>query len=202
TTVIDARTLEVVSLNNINPNLFSLVNIDLLDRVDQSPRAFIAGFNGISTGHPFYLDNGVLAFPFASGTLRPTGRALHRITFNLADFQNETLADRYFFILPEQEYSTAMVNISRGVSLFGYEYRWNGLSSTFTIYLDDEVVASATVGQNAYYYMGGGSPRMLEVAPSLRRNNVYVPLSFFSEVLGIAATVIYEDSIVLTKHLR
>ena len=202
TTVIDARTLEVVSLNHINPNLFSLVNISLLESVDQSPRTFIAGFSGISAGHPFFLNNGVLTFPFASGTLRPTGRDIQYMHFNLNDFQNEALADRYFFILPEQDYRTVMVNISRGAPLFGYEYRWHGLSSTFTIYLNDEVVASATVGQNAYYYAGGGSSRMLEVAPSLRRNNVYVPLSFFSEILGIAATVIYEDSIVLTKHLR
>ncbi|MDR2167964.1 MAG: copper amine oxidase N-terminal domain-containing protein [Clostridiales bacterium] len=197
TTVINAETLEIISITDFNPNALQIVNGRLENKIALNPRLFIANFAGIDNNHPFYLDEDGLVVPFASGTLRISQREIENITFAFEDIQNEIIENEVFFALTAAQYSTIMVRLSDVVARFGFETEALTAPIRMNISRGGEAVTTVTVGRNAY--IRDGETRQLETGPRLRRGEMYVPLTFFREILGLATTVIPDEYILISE---
>jgi len=92
-----------------------------------------------------------------------------------------------------------MVRLSDVMLRFGYTVDWDNDTRTAHVLADGVTVSSVTIDENSYRYRNG-RPRELEVAPMIHNGLTYVPLSFFSEVVGIPATVTPEG-IVISRYI-
>ncbi|MCL2170324.1 MAG: copper amine oxidase N-terminal domain-containing protein, partial [Defluviitaleaceae bacterium] len=193
TTVINVQSLEIITITDFNPNMLQVVNNRLNNEIIQNPRGFVGDFTGIDNSHPFYLNQNTLNVPFASGTLKPT-RDIINITFHNNSIQNEVIARPMFRTLPEDAYNTIMVRILVA-EYFGYTIGQIAESHTLS---KGHLLVTITVGRNSYF-LTGDEARTLELAPMLIDGEVYVPLSFFREILGLATTVVSESEILMSK---
>lgn len=189
TTVIDAVTLNVITLTDFNPNALHIVNSHLQYHISLNPRAFVSNFTGIDNTHPFYLEDNVLRIPFGSGAWRVGDREIRPVPVPLAHVQDVIVDSSLFRVLPAEQYNTIMVRLSDVALMFGYAAQWDALTQTVDVRRNDVSVSTVVVGRNSYFYRGSEA-RELELAPEIVRNRVYVPLSFFREILGIATIVV------------
>jgi len=187
TTVIDASTNSIITLSDINVNILQLINSHINDLIAARPHNF-SSFSGIDANHPFYLDSGRLVIPFGSAGLISNERGIHEVSLSLSNIEEGFFPSNYFRVLPPSQYSTIMIRVGDVMRHFGYDINWDNDSRTATIYMNGTLVSTLVIGENAYYYRNG-SPRELEVAPMIHDNLTYVPLSFFTEIVGIPTTV-------------
>ncbi|MCL2377339.1 MAG: copper amine oxidase N-terminal domain-containing protein [Defluviitaleaceae bacterium] len=198
TTVIDARTNRVVTLSDYNVNITQVINGYINNKISANPRGFVTNFTGIDANHPFYLDDDHLVIPFGSSELVPDERNVHYVQLSISNIQDETIGSSFFETLPPSQYNTIMVRLTEVVSRFGYEYEWIGETRTVNIMIDGDIVSYVTLDENSYHYRDR-TPRELELAPMAFNDRAYVPLSFFSELMGIPATVT-TSGIVMTRY--
>ena len=202
TTVINATTGEIIALPDFNVNILQLINNYLDDIISANPRGFVSDFGGVDSSHPFFLDEDRLIIPFGSAELIPDARTIEFIELSISNIQNEFLDDDYFIILPPSQYNTIMIRLADVMRRFGYDVEWIAETRTVNVLSDDEIVSSVTIGENAYFYRDR-SARELEMAPmASNEGRAYVPLSFFSEVLGIPTTVSPDGYIVMSRYHR
>ncbi|MCL2574244.1 MAG: copper amine oxidase N-terminal domain-containing protein [Defluviitaleaceae bacterium] len=187
TTVIDTSTSNIITLPEFNVNILQIVNNYIDSQIAARPHGF-ASFSGIDASHPFYLDGDLLVIPFGSAELIPTERGIHRITLSISNIEEHVFTSDSFRVLEPTQYNTIMIRLGDVMRSFGYEVRWDNITRTASILMDGVLVSTVTIGENSYYYLSGRA-RELEVAPMLFDNLTYVPLSFFSEVVGIPTTV-------------
>ena len=188
TTVINANTNQIVSLDQYHANARVLVNSHIRGMIAANPRNFISNFNGIAADHPFYLDGGRLVIPFGSAGLIPTNRAVHTVEILIENIRGMIVGGHAFFQLPQEQYNTIMVRLVPVLEHFEYAFTWDGVAQTVTISAGGRVISIVTIGENEFFYRNSGV-RELEAAPVLRAGMTYVPLSFFDEMIGMSTTV-------------
>ena len=197
TTVIDTATETIITLPDFNVNILQLINNHINGLVAARPHHF-SNFSGVDANHPFFLDGDRLVIPFGSAELIPTERGIHEISLSISNIENIVVTSNYFRILPPNQYNTLMVRVGGVMRHFGYDVEWHSDLNAAIISLGSEPVSILTIGENAYHY-GNQGTRELEVAPKLFNGRTYVPISFFSEVLGIPITV-SSDRITLSRY--
>lgn len=199
TTVIRVADGEIITLAEYAPNIIQLANNHIRDIIAQSPRGFVANFQGIGANHPFFLEDNRLVLIFASAELRPAARSLQTVELNLDNIQNAQINDNGFIVLPPDQYSATMVRLRDALDMLGHAVVWNNETRGADIVFNEQVVASVFIDENTYVCRLGSS-RTLEVAPMLHRGRTYVPLSFFDEILGMATTITSDGQIIISKY--
>jgi hypothetical protein len=199
TTVIDAASGRIISLTEFDPAGVELVNNYVRNIIARNPRDFTPNFNGISSGHGFFLDGDRLIIPFNTSELATSHRGVELVQMNQSRMQTMYLERSYFMVLPSAQYSAIMINLQKVASFFGYELNWID-EQTIEIYHAGVFITSLTIGQNSYFFKRLPM-RTLEAAPLVYENRVYVPLSFFDEILGMSANFgSMGRYIIFTKH--
>jgi len=198
TTVIDARTNRVITLQDYNVNITQVINGHINHKISENPRGFISNFAGIDEDHPFYLDGNDLVIPFGSAELISDNRSIHDVRLSISNIQDETIGSSFFEALPPSQYNTIMVRLTEVVSRFGYDYEWIGEARTVNILINGDIIGYVTLDENSYNYRDH-TVRELELAPMAFNDRAYVPLSFFSEIMGIHATVT-SSGIAMTRY--
>lgn len=199
TTVINTDAQEIITLDHFSINAIALANNHIRGLIARTPRGFVQNFGGIDTDHPFYLENNQIVIPFGSSELFASTRGLRSIRMSLGHIHDEIVPGEFVYTLPAEQYSTRMVRLSPVLQGHGYTTNWNSQTLTIEIFDDVRLVASLTVDENAFSY--GSSPeRHLEVAPMLRHSRVYVPLSFFDEIMGMTVTITPDGYIIISRY--
>jgi len=193
TTVIDAQTLEVISLSDINPNALRLISSNLVTRAQNQPRLHNSNFVGINSTHPFYLEGNNIVIPFASGVFTVAHRDLRTVNFPMAAFHDVIISHDHIMTLPPEQYNAVLLNLRYAAYRLGYTHQWNSLTQTMNILHGGDLVSSVTVGENLYWYRDLETARALELAPRLypgTMSRLTVPVSFFRDIMGMATTII------------
>ena len=190
-TVIDFETMQIINLSHFGENTISLINNHINSMVAANPLAFVPHFAEISNATQFYIINGQIVIPFASGTLFALDRNIFNVVINKNNIHNVAIKPPNFLVLPPSQYNTIILDLNHILPLFGYEIRETVSVRNFAIFRDNSRVANLTIGLNRYALAGRGAApaRTLEVAPSMRAGSVFVPLSFVREFLNISAYV-------------
>ena len=199
TVVINADTGQIIDLPDYNINIVQLINNQIESLISQNPRAFASSFSGIQANHPFYMDGDDLNIPFATATLFANTRDIERLTFSISKIQDLTLDESHFKTLTPTQYNTMMLQLEEVISRFGYAIAWDSYSESATIYLNGIQTSVITIGKNSYSYRGG-HPQELEMPPMLHNGNIYVPVSFFSTIMGIPTTIGQNGQIYMTRY--
>jgi len=200
TTVIDAETMEIMTLTDFNPNALQLINNEIQRVAQNNPRNFVSVFSGVDDSHPFYLDGDMVRLPFASGTLFAASRGVQRMSFHISAIQNETIDSSMFDVLPADRYRTVMVDLAAVLGMFGFTAEFNEEDGEVNVYRARVHITTITIGENSYFYRDADDARSLEHAPRLENGVVQVPLSFFREILGIATTSFPPDYILMSRY--
>ena len=188
TTVIDAATMDIVNLAEFSPNLHRLVNSQLMGQIEENPRNFVSNFSGVDSNHPFYIADGILHIPFASRTLRLGYGDVYYLSLPLESIKTVTIESEFFFTYGE--YNTIVVALPKVLENFDFTINWNATKTgEATILRNNEIVTVLRANQNSYFYQNYENARELELAPLFKDEQLFVPLSFFREILGLATTV-------------
>ena len=198
TTVIDAGTRRIISLPDYHVNILQLINGYINNKISANPRGFVADFNGIDANHPFYLDYDRLVIPFGSAELIPDNRNIHKIELSISNIQHQTFDSSYFQTLPPHQYNTVMIRLTDVITAFGYDFDWIYETRTVNIFMGGSLVSYVTFDENSYHYRHHPA-RELEIAPMAFNGRTYVPLSFFSEIMGIPTTIT-PSGIVMSRY--
>ena len=192
-TVISATDMEIITLNDLGVNIISLIDNQIQDIIAENPRDFISNFTGIDSDHPFFIEDGYIVVPFPSAALHTANRNIFEVRLYKRAIQVEVLSDNHFMVLPAAQYSMVMLDLAQTVRLFGYEMQMTVLNRQATVLRNNRRIATFRAGQNRYTVFGStfaSSITMdLEIAPIFRDGRVFVPVSFFREVLGISVAI-------------
>jgi len=180
------RTGAPVSLVQVMGNdIAALAEVKIDEMIRKDPATYFAAFNAPPTGQAFYLTDTSLFLLFDEFQLSSVPGAASHIEFELENIRRFTLPRADYRISPDR-YAIRMIPLSRVVVAFGYTTRWDGSAREATVYLNGEVVIVLREGENNYQ-LNGVLQRSLEAAPVIHDGNMYVPISFFDQILSLTS---------------
>ncbi|MCL2571647.1 MAG: copper amine oxidase N-terminal domain-containing protein [Defluviitaleaceae bacterium] len=195
--VTDRTTVLSVNFNPRNGNLVTLTqaarNRDITPLVEgkiaemirQDPATYYAAFTAPATGQAFYVTNTELVLLFDEFQLSSVPGATSEIRFVLDSIREYTIRNDEYRISNDR-YAIRMIPVRRVLEGLGYGVRWEQSEGEAIITLNGQAVIILRPGENNYQ-LNGVLQRSLETAPLLTGGNMYVPISFFDQILGLTA---------------
>jgi len=194
--VTDRTTVLSVNFDPTNGNPVSLIQAmgrdiaalaesKIDEMIRQNPATYFAAFSAPPTGQAFYLTDTSLFILFDEFQLSSVPGATSHIEFELANIQRYALPRAYYRISPDR-YGIRMIPLGRVVEALGYETDWCSITREGTVSLHGKVLIVLREGENNYQ-LNGILQRSLEAAPMLHNGRMYVPLSFFDQILSLTA---------------
>jgi len=194
--VTNRTTVLSVNFNPVNGNLVSLTQVmgrditalaegKIAEMIRQDPATYYSAHSAPPTGQAFYLTETSLFLLFDEFQLSSMPGATSQIEFELTNIRRFTLPHASYH-MSTGRYAIRMIPLADVVRELGYEANWCPVEREATVYLDGEVVIVLRDGQNNYK-LNGVLQRSLEKAPVLRGGAMYVPISFFDQILPLTA---------------
>ncbi|MFV0520295.1 MAG: stalk domain-containing protein [Lachnospirales bacterium] len=135
----------------------------------------------IEKDHDFYVETGLLNVVFDSGVLTPVYEGLYSVEINPNSIKYKNVPEENYFI--QDSFSLRMVPLEECAIFFGYTVEY-GDDGIINVKKDDFTsVIDTTLKSNNYYK--NGSLINLETVPITKDAKVYVPLTYFSDVLDL-----------------
>ena len=191
----DRRTLlQVMGNRNITP----LAEGMIAEMIRQDPATYYAAFTAPPTGQAFYMTGTHLVLLFDEFQLSSVPGATSRIEFELSNITRFVLTSGYR--MSTGRYAIRMIPLRTVLVGLGYDVTWCSTANVANVYLDEELVIALRPGINNYRLQG--LQRSLESAPVVHGNVMYVPISFFDQILHLTAfTINPQGSITFISYL-
>ena len=176
-----------VSLTQVmGRDITALVEGKIDEMIRKDPATYFAAFSAPLTGQAYYLTEESLFILFDEFQLSSIPGGTSHIEFVLANIRRYTLPQAYYRISTGR-YAIRMIPLSRVVGALGYRTRWDyPATREATVFLNDGIVITLREGENNYQ-LNGVLQRSLESAPVLHNNHMYVPISFFDQILTLTS---------------
>ena len=172
----------------IGRDITPLIRGIISDMIRRDPATYYAAFNAPPAGQAFYLTATCVVILFDEFQLSSTPGATTQIQMTRANI-------RYFTISPNEyhlgtgRYSVKMMPLRTILEGLGYsedDFAWCGTTLTATIFRNGRSIVSLSVGVNNYHRIGV-MQRSLETAPVQINSSVYVPITFFDQILSLTS---------------
>ena len=201
----DPRTGELMSLTDaMGMDITPLAEGIIADMIRQDPATFYAAFTAPPTGQAFYLTEYSLVLLFDEFQLSSVPGAQRAIELTLANIQVFTIP-RYAYRISQDRYEIKMMPLRQILLSMGYsdeDIVWDETEKVATIMRNGRAIITLSDGENNFQ-LNGILQRSLEAAPEIVNNNMYVPISFFDQILGLTAYNIDEQgNIMFISYLR
>ncbi len=175
TIVLDQNSYKLYSLLDIlGPNGYKVANKYISDQIKANPDYYLKspeGFNGANSATNFYIDNGRnLVIIFSKYEISPGYVGNPEFKINLDEYKNIGLPPESFF----SENNITMVPLDKS-AIFGQ-----------TVKLINKSCANITYGKIKYSikaYVNNYNGKKLETAPVLKNNVLYVPVSYYEQLV-------------------
>jgi len=168
-----------------NRDITPLAEGKIAEMIRQDPATYYAAHTAPPTGQAFYMTNTHLVLLFDEFQLSSVPGATTNIEFELANIKSHRLpSDDYR--ASTGRYAIRMIPLGTVVRGLGYEAEWCSVAREVTVSLNGETVIVLRPNQNNYQ-LHGVLQRSLESAPVMHGNNMYVPISFFDQILSLTA---------------
>jgi len=180
------RTGALVTLAQAKPGLdiASLAEGRIAELLRQDPATYYAAFNAPPTGQAFYLTDTTLVLLFDEFQLSSVPGGTSRIEFVRSNIRTSRITRSDYHISTDR-YAIKMIPV-RIVEDLGYVAVWDSVERVVTISLNGQVIIVLHPGDNNYQ-RNGVLQRSLEMAPILKNNSMYVPISFFDQILSLTS---------------
>jgi len=166
-------------------NIELLAESKIADMIRQDPATFYAAFTAPPTGQAFYLTDTSLFLLFDEFQLSSVPGAISHIEFQLSNIQTHTVRSNEYRI-SEGRYDIKMMPVRSTLESLGFTVDWDPDNSSAVVSLHGSTIILLTAGENNYQ-LNGVLQRSLEVAPTMYNHHMYVPLSFFDQILPLTA---------------
>jgi len=197
----------VVSVN-FNPYTGVLVNLTeamgmditplaegkIADMIRRDPATYYAAFTAPPTGQAFYLTDHSLVLLFDEFQLSSAPDSTRIIEFVRENIRVFTITYNNYRI-SEDRYEIKMMPLRQILNYMGYcneDIVWNPPRKEATVMRNGSATIILTVGENNFQ-VNGVIQRSLEAAPEMINGRMYVPISFFDQILGLTAYNIDEQ---------
>ena len=185
----DPRTGAFITLAQaMGRDITPIVEGKISEMIRQSPTVFYAAFTAPPTGQAFYLTETTVVLLFDEFQLSSMPGGLNQIELVRDNIMVYTIPRESYFECRDR-YILKMMPLRRILEGMGYGARWCTERRVAEILMGDNVIMTLTPGENNYQ-LDGVLQRSLEAPPTQKNGgSVYVPISFFDQVLGI---IIYD----------
>jgi len=182
TTVIDSATRRIVNLTDITGvNGINLINQVLMPRITANPSRFNTNFTGITYQQRFVIYDTTVVLTFDEFELTNTRTGITKIDIPLEKITNVTAIPETHIKLTNGILMIQLRHIADG---FGYTLAWSEIPRTVNITSDYGLSITVTIGRNSYFNAQHPGPLELETAPVIFNSLTYLPLSFFTQIMG------------------
>jgi hypothetical protein len=194
---------EVVSINfNVETGeLFSAADVvgsevvQLADRllvemIRRNPERYNPSFSGMQQDQAFSVTDEEITFWFDEFQLTHGFEGIVPLSLRLEDIREVALERDEFRIRPG--FNLKMVPLRRVIEELGYTIIWNSEAGSAFIYHSGELVIILTPNVNEFIREHRFN-RSLEAPPEIIEGYMYVPISFFDQILSLVAYSIDSD---------
>ena len=189
-----------MSGRDITPLMESII----ADMIRQNPATYYAAFTAPPTGQAFYITESLLVLLFDEFQLSSVPGASTQIKLNRDNINFFTIS-RSNYRISTGRYAVKMMPLRTVLEGLGYlpeDITWSSSANEATISRNGQVIIVLTPDVNNYQ-VTGVLQRSLEAAPEFRDNRLYVPISFFDQILSRKAYVIDgQGNITFMAYLR
>lgn len=170
------------------------VNAGVLAKIKANPQNYFEEeFNGISEDQAFYIENGEVVVVFPKYSIAPGSSGNPEFHFSMADNLNTNPKP----VVPSPEVSPqlnlntiATFKNDKGISMvslrdvakgLGYDIQWNQATRSAELKKGAQWT-NVTVGKDSYFF-AKMTPFTLGTAPTIKKNSLYVPVQFITDIL-------------------
>jgi len=160
----------------------------IADMIRRDPATYYAAFTAPPTGQAFYLTEDYLVLLFDEFQLSSAPDSTRLIKLVLDNIKVFTIA-YYDYRISQDRYEIKMMPLRQILTSMGYDYDdivWNQSCKEAIIMRDGHPMITLTAGENNFQ-INGVMQRSLEAAPELKNHTMYVPISFFDQIMGLTA---------------
>jgi len=194
--VTDRTTVQSVNFNPRNGDLLTLAQAfsrditplaegKIAEMIRQDPATYYAAHTAPPTGQAFYLTPNYLVLLFDEFQLSSVPGATSEIRFELINIETFSLMASDYHISSDR-YAIKMIPLRQVLEGLGYNVVWSSTEQEVTVSLNGKIIITLRPGENNYQ-VNGVMQRSLEVAPENIGGHVFVPISFFDQILGLTA---------------
>jgi len=193
----------VTLIEAMGRDITPLVEGKIADMIRQDPATYYAAFTAPPTGQAFYLTQHSLMLLFDEFQLSSVPGATSSIELMLDNIKTFTIS-YYDYHINQDRYGIKMMPLRQILVGLGYSDNEDIIwyDNKAVVLRDGRTVITLRAGENNFQ-LNGILQRSLEVAPVLKNGLMYVPISFFDQILGLTAYDIDElGNITFMTYLR
>ncbi len=195
---VDTENERIVNLADVlGPNGVKLANDFISLKVAQT-KGYNANFTGINAQAKFYIDGGSICFPFDKYAIAAGSLGVVELVLPLEDCVNLTVMREDYYLLTQ--YNVKMIRLSQVVESFGYTLSWKQDINAVAVNYGFEEFITIAYGKNSYQ-IRGQNVKILEAAPAATDARTYVPISFFSEIMGLHYSINSDGDITFSQYI-
>ncbi|MDE6182540.1 MAG: copper amine oxidase N-terminal domain-containing protein, partial [Eubacteriales bacterium] len=193
--VIDVANSKKMTINSfLGVNGVSYANKVVLSKADtlnlKSPK--------VTESTPFYVENGKVVIIYGAGEVTFVQKGNITISVDPKKIKNYSIPKSLYYTKPN--YNVKMVPLRAPLEALGYKISWDKKNNAISVSSEQgEFISYLKVNVNKYS-KGSFAARSLEFAPENKNNLTYVPISFFSDIMGLLYSIDGSENIVISKY--
>jgi len=181
-------------------NIAPLAEGKIAEMIRQDPATYNAAFSAPPTGQAFYMTNTHLVLLFDEFQLSSIPGGTSSIQFEIANIKSHFLPQGSYR-MSTGRYAIRLIPLRTVLVGLGYSVRWEAPAREAVVSLNGETVIVLRPNENNYQ-LHGVLQRSLESAPIMFGSSMYVPISFFDQILQLTAFTIHPNgSITFISYL-
>jgi hypothetical protein len=166
------------------PGIAPLAEKLLTEMMRRNPERYNASFDTSALGsQPFYLTDRRVVLLFNEFQLLSSAEGIKKLALELRQIATIAISREDYHILPGG-YNLKMVPLKKIGNALGYRVEWNPDTYRADVFRNGELIIELEPGINNYEVIDK-KIRSLEAAPEIIESIMYVPISFFDQILAL-----------------
>lgn len=147
---------------------------------------------------PFFVENGKIVIIYGAGETTFVQKGNILISIDPKKIKNYYIPKELYY--KKSNYNVKMLPLREPLEAFGYKINWDKKNGNITVSsAEGEFISYLKTNENKYS-KGSFVARPLEFAPENKNNITYVPISFFSDIIGLLYSVDNYENIIISKY--
>jgi len=200
----DALTLSAVTIaGRTGRDITPLAEAKIAEMIRNNPATYHAAFNAPPLGQAFYVTRSSIVLLYDDFQLSSSPNATTSITFNRDNIRVYFIPSSDFRV-SQDRYAIKMMPLRRILEGLGHrreDIQWCSDAGAAMIFRSGRRLITLTPGENNYQF-NGVMQRSLEAAPVMMDGDMFVPISFFDQILSLTTYTIDSRGITFMAYLQ
>ena len=167
----------------INMDITPIIERKLAEMVRLNPEIYYAAQSAYLNDLSFYVTDEHVVVLFNGLSLSTRDTDVSSIVFERRNLHSFSIS-RNDYHVRDYGYSLKRIPLRAVTEGLGFSISWDSASSTVTVFQNSQIVAELTLGYNTFI-ANGGVAVSLEEGPMMIEGRLYVPITFFDQVLPL-----------------